>query len=72
MKLLLEFTRLCLRGRALLGGGRRVCERSYVVTVPAPLGRLTIAPSHVTAGLPLPVVADNDTPLPSMRRAGQR
>lgn len=71
MKLLHEFTRLRLRGRLLLANGRRARACSYVVTVPAPLGRLAVAPAQSMVALPLPVVADNDTQ-PPLRLAGNQ
>jgi hypothetical protein len=69
MKLLHEVTRLRLRVRLLLTRGCKTRERSYVVTVPAPLGRLSVAPT-AAAGVPLAALAGNDTHVSPMRMAG--
>lgn len=71
MKLLHKFTRLRSRIRLLLAGGRGRRELSYVVTVPAPLDRLTVAAPLSASRLVLPAAADNDMQLPSLRVAGR-
>lgn len=70
MKLLHEVTRLRLRVRLLLTRGYKTRERSYAVTVPAPLGRLSGTPMPAV-GVPLPALAGNDTPLSPLRLAGR-
>jgi hypothetical protein len=69
MKLLHEFTRLRSRIQLRLTGVRNR-QPCYVVTVPAPLGRLTVAAPPSATHLGLPAIADNDTSLSALRVAG--